>query len=115
MTFDFNDSEYFFLDSPITGTISAVTFSESRMTTKSVLIDILTYLFGAVLLSLGVYAISSRFIDSTLSPVEKNMDAMEQFIHNAGHELKTPISVIKSSLELMRLKKNYDEGITESI
>ncbi len=43
------------------------------------------------------------------------MDDMEQFVHNAGHELKTPIAVIQSSLELMRLKKNYDEGIRESM
>ena len=73
------------------------------------------YLTGAILLSLGVYFISSRFIDNTLAPVEENMNQMEQFIHNAGHELKTPLSVIKSSLELMKLSKNYDEGITEGI
>lgn len=85
------------------------------MTSESILIDILIYLIGAILLSLGVYFISRRFVDNTLAPVEKNMDDMEQFVHNAGHELKTPIAVIKSSLELMRLKKNYAEGITESI
>lgn len=85
------------------------------MTPESVLLDILIYLIGALLLSLGVYAISSRFVHDTLSPVEKNMEQMEQFIHNAGHELKTPIAVVKSSLELMKLKKNYDEGIAESI
>jgi dsRNA-specific ribonuclease len=53
------------------------------MSLGSVLIDIFTYLLGAIFLSLGVYFASSRFIDHTLSPVEKNMDAMEQFIHNA--------------------------------
>lgn len=88
---------------------------ESRMTPEDMFVDILTYLMGAILLSLGVYIISSRFVNSTLSPVEKNMDDMEQFIHNAGHELKTPIAVVKSSMELMKLKKNYDEGIVESI
>lgn len=77
--------------------------------------DLLIYLLGAIVLSLGVYIVSYRFVDDTLSPVEKSMEQMEQFIHNAGHELKTPISVIKSSLELMRLKKNYEEGISESI
>ncbi len=85
------------------------------MTDESILLDMLIYLLGAIVLSLGVYAISYRFVDSTLSPVEKSMEQMEQFVHNAGHELKTPLSVIKSSLELMRLKKNYDEGISESI
>lgn len=114
-SFKINNSEYFFLNSPISGSIHAVFFTESRMTVDSVIIDILMYLAGAVLLSLGVYIISSRFVDHTLAPVEKNMDDMEQFIHNAGHELKTPLSVVKSSLELMRLSKNYDEGITESI
>ncbi|EKD30158.1 MAG: signal transduction histidine kinase [uncultured bacterium (gcode 4)] len=114
-SFELNDVEYILLDTPLTQKISAIFFMESRMTLEDMFVDILTYLMGAILLSLGVYIISSRFVNSTLSPVEKNMDDMEQFIHNAGHELKTPIAVIKSSLELMRLSKNYDEGITESI
>lgn len=113
--FEFSGNEYFFLHTPITNNISAVFFTESRMTFGSILLDILIYLIGAILLSLGIYFISRRFVDNTLAPVEKNMDDMEQFVHNAGHELKTPIAVIKSSLELMRLKKNYNEGITESI
>lgn len=115
ISFEFNDSEYFFLNTPITKDISAVFFTESRMTPESMLLDILMYLMGAILLSLGVYIVSSRFVHDTLAPVEENIEQMEQFIHNAGHELKTPISVIKSSLELMRLSKNYNEGITESI
>jgi len=114
-TFTLNDSIYFFLDTPIGENLGAVFFTESRMTPKGFLTDILLYLMGTILLSFGIYLISFRFVNNTLSPVEKNMDDMEQFIHNAGHELKTPVSVIKSSLELMRLKKNYDEGITESI
>jgi signal transduction histidine kinase len=35
------------------------------------------------------------------------MQDMEQFVFNAGHELKTPLSVIKSSLQLAALKKQY--------
>lgn len=95
--------------------MNAVFFTESRMTTESMLADILIYLIGAILLSLAVYVVSFRFVDHTLSPVEKNMEQMEQFIHNAGHELKTPLSVVKSSLELMKLSKNYEVGIPESI
>ena len=114
-SFTLNGGEYRFLNVSITNNISALIFTESRMTVGSVLSDILIYLLGAILLSLCVYIISSRFIESTLAPVEQNMNDMEQFIHNAGHELKTPLSVIKSSLELMKLKKNYDEGIMETI
>lgn len=113
--FVLNGNEYFFFNTFITPKIGAVFFSESRMTFENILTDIFIYLIGAILLSLGVYILSSRFVNNTLSPVEKNMEQMEQFIHNAGHELKTPLSVIKSSLELMKLSKKYDEGIAESI
>jgi signal transduction histidine kinase len=40
---------------------------------------------------------------------------MEQFIFNAGHELKTPLSVIKSYLQLALAKKQYKKSINESI
>jgi len=33
---------------------------------------------------------------------------MKHFIHNAEHELKTPIAVIDSDLQLMEEMKNYD-------
>ena len=34
---------------------------------------------------------------------------MKNFIHNAGHELKTPISVIDSNIQLLLDMKTYDE------
>jgi signal transduction histidine kinase len=33
---------------------------------------------------------------------------MKNFIHNAGHELKTPIAVIDSNLQLLDDTKKYD-------
>jgi len=48
-------------------------------------------------------------------PIEENMKDMEQFIFNAGHELKTPLSVIKSHLQLALAKKQYKKPIDESI
>jgi signal transduction histidine kinase len=37
------------------------------------------------------------------------MNDMKNFIHNAGHELKTPISVIDSNLQLIDDLKTYDK------
>jgi hypothetical protein len=42
-------------------------------------------------------------------PVEENISDMKNFIHNAGHELKTPISVIDSNIQLLLDMKTYDE------
>ena len=42
------------------------------------------------------------------------MNDMESFIHNAGHELKTPLTVASSSLQLALIDKSTDEYITQA-
>jgi his kinase A (phosphoacceptor) domain len=39
------------------------------------------------------------------------MSNMKNFIHNAGHELKTPIAVIDSNIQLLRDMKTYDDSM----
>jgi two-component system OmpR family sensor kinase len=70
---------------------------------------ILILLFLAILLSILFYYIWSKFVSKNLEPVEKTLDDMQSFIHNAWHELKTPISIVLSNLQLMREIKKYDE------
>jgi len=36
---------------------------------------------------------------------------MKNFIHNAGHELKTPIAVIDSNIQLLLDMKTYDDSM----
>lgn len=40
---------------------------------------------------------------------------MKNFVHNAGHELKTPISVIDSNLQLIDDIKSYDKEMTKEM
>jgi two-component system sensor histidine kinase ArlS len=44
------------------------------------------------------------------------MKDMKQFIHNAGHELKTPLAVVHGNLQMLKtLKKKDNSVISESI
>lgn len=43
---------------------------------------------------LPFYFMGRYFVREILEPVEANMDAMSHFIHDAGHELKTPLAII---------------------
>lgn len=38
---------------------------------------------------------------------------MQAFIHNAGHELKTPLAIVRGNLQVMQAEKKYDEHLLE--
>lgn len=114
-TIEHNWVEYFFINKQINSNLWAVFFVESRFTLWDSIKEFWEYFAFALLLALLIYYISYKFVSRSLEPVEENIANMEQFIHNAWHELKTPISVIKSSLELAQLKKEYKWAVNESI
>lgn len=113
--FNYNNQEYFFINKWINNRIALISFVESRLTVSDILKELLEYISLAILLAILIYFLTYKFVSRTLQPVEENINDMEQFIFNAGHELKTPISVIKSYLQLAKLKKNYDEASSESL
>jgi signal transduction histidine kinase len=43
--------------------------------------------------------------------VEENIEDMKHFIHNASHELKTPLSVMRWNLQIIQAEKKYDESL----
>lgn len=68
---------------------------------SSVLIGILSFTMIAVL----VIAASKRIV----APVQENLDRQKQFITDAGHEIKTPLSIISANNDVQELL----EGETE--
>jgi len=47
-------------------------------------------------------------------PLEENLDDMKSYIHNAGHELKTPLAVMRGNLQIIEAEKKYDESLIHS-
>lgn len=58
-----------------------------------------------IIFSIVFYLIWYIFVNKNLKQLKKYHGDMSDFIHNASHELKTPISVISSNLQLIKATK----------
>jgi len=67
---------------------------------------------SVVLISFFGYAI----LRSTLSPARNSLKSQKLFISNIAHELRTPLSVIKTNIEVLLMRKEIDmETITKKL
>lgn len=75
--------------------------------------DLLWFIFITILFSVLFYYIWLKFVSKNLKPVEDNLRDMQDFIHNAWHELKTPISIIHSNLQLIKATKTFEDDLVK--
>ncbi len=71
--------------------------------------DIFWFLLLNIIFSILLYYISSKLINKVFVPVENNIKEMNEFIQNVWHELKTPLSVIDSNIQIINDIKKYDK------
>lgn len=107
--------EFMILRQQLTQDISIIALEEIEYPLSVFGKDILY--FACILCGIWIFlSIFSYFIVSAiLKPVEENMQEMEYFIDNAGHELKTPLAVIQSSWSLMKEIQHYDSELLDEI
>ncbi len=86
---------------PNTGTYT-IYFYRSSYAWEDIIRDILRFLVLDLIILGPLWFMSYRVVRQTLTPVEKSIDAMAHFVHDAGHELKTPLSVISGNLQILR-------------
>ncbi|MCH2188337.1 HAMP domain-containing histidine kinase [Candidatus Gracilibacteria bacterium] len=78
------------------------------------LLSLLWLVLGTLGTGIFVAVIGYFFVSIALRPVAKSMDDMSDFIHNAGHELKTPLAVMRGNMQIMQAEKNYDTKLLQS-
>ena len=84
-------------------------FKQLNYDLESYISDMILFFIAIWLFSIIFAIIGYFFVKKNLEPVEKNISEMNDFINNAWHELKTPIAVINSNLQLMREFWEYKE------
>lgn len=78
------------------------------------LISLLVSLGGLVAIGALVFALSPTMV----RPIAESYEKQKKFITNAGHELKTPMAVIKSCNEVIELENGsskWTQAITEQV
>ena len=74
---------------------------------------IFTFLIVELVMLIFIYFISSFFASKYIKPVKEAFDKQNQFIADASHELKTPLAVINTNVDV--LLSNGDETINNQI
>ncbi|MBP5580768.1 MAG: GHKL domain-containing protein, partial [Ruminococcus sp.] len=59
-----------------------------------------------------LFIVSMRIADRIITPLEQNDMRQKQFVSDAGHELKTPISVISANAELLHRQSGESEWLS---
>lgn len=62
--------------------------------------------------SIIIYFISLKLAYLTTKPIKEVNEKLKNYNHNLAHELKTPLSVLKSNLELLEI--SYDKDLVKS-
>ncbi len=111
----YNKNRFLYVKQQTSETLESLFLVPVHMQISDIVRDGLLFMVFFWLLSLLFYRAIYWFVGRMFVPIEENIQDMEQFIFNAGHELKTPLSVIKSHLQLSLAKKHYQKAIDESI
>lgn len=88
--------------------------TKERIDTSTIWRDIWRFLLLDMALILPIWFFMQRYIRKTLLPVQENLDTMTHFVHDAGHELKTPLAIMSGNLQILRDSPKMDYELIEN-
>lgn len=62
---------------------------------------IITFLLVAVFMLIVIYYVSNYLTNRSIKPIKEAFERQHQFISDASHELKTPLAVIQSNVDVL--------------
>lgn len=97
-----NHGRYRFHITDIEGTKTIVFLDISEEIVSFLRVLLLSFSLGSICWVL-MLVLTIKLANKAVYPVEKSVEKQKQFITNASHELKTPVSVILSNVEALEL------------
>ncbi len=91
-----------------------VFYNSYRTTLWEYLENLGIFFLYIALFSWLLYMIGSKFVGRALQPVRENLANMSEFIHNAWHELKTPLAVLRGNMQVMQAEQQFDEALVNN-
>ncbi len=108
-------SGYKYLVKSDDGIITTAIFLDYTKEKSFMLTTLLLSVCSLVLVLAAVFVLLIIFSKKAIDPFVKNAEKQKQFVTDAGHELKTPITVINTSLKVLEMEVGKQKWIDKAL